>query len=435
MTIEGDFYRHLTDSDSMAYIVEAALSLDVLPTVELHPVYTYALDYYLGSHREKVVSIDALATYEVSAGVTLLHLLVDHEIGLDPPELPISDVVEKLKAIFITREFLMFLKDWGSKMANAPMAERLGVAQAASVSLVRLSSSLASTRSQVDVRDALGRRLEAYEARAAGYSTGALLGIPEIDSYFGGLQPGEVGLIGAFAKMGKSLFANRMAWKEHARGKVVALFTLENAVAMTLDRIACTAAMVDSSAFAQGQVAEEDYARVQKYAEIMAESQTPLHVLQPDGEHRSVEAMVRQAQALDADVVIIDQLSHIRHPDPRNKPRNEIVRDIMQSLSLYAQDPREPLPIWVFAQIGRKGQEEAEKRSYYRIDDFAESSETERSADIGFTLFQSGDRVQLHRALFQILFARRVPVKWWEVEWRTNYAHIKVLGEKQVNKK
>jgi replicative DNA helicase len=434
MTVEGDFYRHLTDSDSMAYIVEAALSPEVLPTPELRPIYLYALDYYLGSHREKVVSIDALATYEVAAGVTLLHLLVDHEISLEPPDLPISDVVEKLKATYITKEFLLWQKAQATKMSQAPMAERLSVAQEAAVSLVRLSASLASTRSQVDARSALDGRLEAYQARSAGYTTGALLGIPEVDQYFGGLQPGEVGLIGAFAKMGKSMFSNRMAWKEHARGRVVVLYTLENAVAMTLDRIACVAALVDTSAWAQGQVSEEDYDRVKKYAQIMATSSTPLHVLQPSGDQRNVQSMVRQAQALDADVVIIDQLSHIRHPDPRNKPRNEIVRDIMQDLALYAQDPRQPLPIWVFAQIGRRGQEEAEKRNYYRIDDFAESSETERSADIAFTLFQSGDRVQLHRALFQVLFARRVPIKWWEIEWRTSHAYLKVLQERPVNK-
>jgi replicative DNA helicase len=435
MTVEGDLYRHLTDSDSMAYIAEANLPLEVLPTPELRPVYSYALDYYLGSHREKVVSIDALATYEVSAGVTLLHLLVDHEVALTPPDMPISDVVGKLKATFITKEFLLWQKTWANKMGQAAMAERLGVAQEAAVSLVRLSASLASTRAQVDARDALDGRLEAYQARSEGYSSGAMMGIPEVDSYFGGLQPGEVGLIGAFAKMGKSMFSNRMAWKEHLRGKVVVLYTLENSVAMTLDRIACVAAMVDTSAWAQGAVSTEDYERVQKYVEIMAESPTPLHVLQPSGDQRNVQSMVRQAQALDADEVIIDQLSHIRHPDPRNKPRNEIVREIMQDLALYAQDPRQPLPIWVFAQIGRRGQEEAEGRGYYRIDDFAESSETERSADIGFTLFQGGDRGRLHRALFQILFARRVPVKWWEVEWRTNYAHLKVTQERPVNMK
>jgi replicative DNA helicase len=435
MTVEGDFYRHLTDSDSMAYIVEANLPLDVLPTPELRPIYTYALDYYLGSHREKVVTMDALATYEVSAGVTLLHLLVDHEIALSPPDMPISDVVEKLKATHITKEFLMWQKAYAAKMSQAPMAERLGVAQEAAVSLVRLSSSLASTRAQVDARSALDRRLEAYQARAAGYTSGALLGIPEIDQYFGGLQPGEVGLVGAFAKMGKSMFSDRMAWKEQARGRVVVLYTLENSVAMTLDRIACIAAMVNTSAWAQGQVSDEDYERVQKAAQAIATSDTPLHILQPSGEHRNVHAMVRQAQALDADVIIIDQLSHIRHPEPRAKPRSEIVRDIMQDLSLYAQDPRCPLPIWVFAQIGRRGQEDAEGRGYYAIDDFAESSETERSADIGFTIFQSGDRVRLDRALFQTLFARRVPVRWWEVEWRMNFAHIKVIQERPVNKK
>jgi replicative DNA helicase len=435
MTVEGDFYRHLTDSDSMAYIVEANLDPVVLPTPELRPVYTYARDYYLASHREKVVSIDALATYEVSAGVTLLHLLVDHEIALTAPDLPISDVIEKLKATHITKEFLLWQKEFATSMTQAPMADRLTVAQQASVSLVRLSASLASTRAQVDVRDALGGRLEAYEARAGGYTTGAILGIPEVDGYFGGLQPGEVGLIGAFAKMGKSMFSNRMAWKEHARSKVVVLYTLENAVALTLDRIACIAAMVDTSAWAQGQVSDEDLGRVRKYAEIMAVSETPLHVLQPSGDQRTVQGMVRQAQALDADVVIIDQLSHIRHPEPRNKPRNEIVRDIMQDLSLYAQDPRDPLPIWVFAQIGRKGQEEAEKRGYYSIDDFAESSETERSADIGFTMLQAGDNIRLQRALFQVLFARRVPLKWWDVKWRPAYASLEVVAERTVNKR
>jgi hypothetical protein len=178
-------------------------------------------------------------------------------------------------------------------------------------------------------------------------------------------------------------------------------------------------------------VEPEDLDRVQKIIAMFKESDTPLHILQPDRGHRSVEAMMRNAQALNADVVLIDQLSHIRHPDPRNKPRNEVVRDIMQDLAVYAQDPSYPLPVWVFAQIGRAGHELALKRGFYAVDDFAESSETERSADVGFTLLQSGDRAQLHRALFQMLFARRVPLKWWEIEWRTDYARLKVLSEKQ----
>ena len=780
MSLEADFYKHLLDSDSMEYIVEVGLDPEVLPTPDLRPIYDYALGFYFRSKREHIINLDALATFEVSTGVTLLNILVDHDLAIiDPPDMPIADVIEKLKAMYVTREFFLWQKAEAAKINEAPTSERLNIAQEASVSLVRLVTHLASARSQVDARMALEGRLGAYAERAEGKIKGSLLGIPEVDNHFGGLQPGELGLIGGFAKSGKaqpldepvltpwgwvpmgtlsagslviggdgrptkvkavhpqgqqecfrvefadggytrvakdhlwqvrrlgypkgakgwrweiirtedlsryqgsgcrkdrfgytlgiptlaspvaghdhrlpihpylmgallgdgglttltpvltsaddevidqcravlpkghllkklehakygysligpshrafsnkvtnalrgaglmghrskdkfipqgylgasfadrwallqglldtdgymegheviitlscprlvrdirelvlsmggvatirlkktkrlpaeiltiflpkalgcpfrlerkakawevgrgfaqdrppvrkitkvvpcgmeemrcitvehpsglyvtrdyilthnSLLANRLALMEHDRGQVVVLFTLENSVAMTLDRIACISATVDSALWAQGKVEPEDLDRVQKIIAMFKESDTPLHILQPDRGHRSVEAMMRNAQALNADVVLIDQLTHIRHPAPRNKPRNEVVRDIMQDLAVYAQDPSYPLPVWVFAQVGRKGHEDATKRGYYAIDDFAESSETERSADVGFTILQTGDRALLHRALFQMVFARRVPLKWWEISWWTDYARLQVLHE------
>ena len=124
---------------------------------------------------------------------------------------------------------------------------------------------------------------------------------------------------------------------------------------------------------------------------------------------------MRNAQALNADVVLIDQLSHIRHPDPRNKPRNEVVRDIMQDLAVYAQDPSYPLPVWVFAQVGRKGHEDATKRGYYAIDDFAEcfDDQTEIMSEHGWKFFADlveGEKVATRSSSGDLVY--QVPVAY-----------------------
>jgi len=93
----------------MEYIVEVGLDREVLPTEALRPVYDYALNFYFRSKRERIINFDSLATFEVSTGVTLVHLLVDHEITiLDPPDNPIADVMDKLKALYVTREFFLW---------------------------------------------------------------------------------------------------------------------------------------------------------------------------------------------------------------------------------------------------------------------------------------------------------------------------------------
>ena len=430
MTIEAEFYRHLVDLSSVEYIALTGVPLEVLPTVELRPVFTYAMEYFYSSGRSRAVTMDALASYEVSVGRTLLHLLVDYEIGLDPPELSIADVIDKLKAAYVTKLFSQWQKDVAIKMASASTSERLGVAQEASVSLVRLVGALASRRTRVDLRESLPDRLEAYAARknGAGTSRVSYMGLSEVDHYTGGLAEGEVGIVAGFAKAGKSFLSLLSALAEHRRGRTVVLFTLENSIPMTEDRIGCLAMKVDTARWDRGEVTEEEFDRIKGFVEHLQKSETPLWVLQPERADRSVEAMVRQAQALEADTVIIDQLSHIYHPS-RSKQRNEVVREIMQDLVIAAQDPHYPLPIWVYAQISRGGKESADKRGWYNLDDLAESSEAERSATLGFSIYQSDEMFKVNRALLQVLFSRRVRPRWWDVDWYPGMGRLKVRNE------
>ena len=431
MTNESEFYKHLTNIDSMEQIVGSGLSPEVLPTEAIRPVYEYALDYYFASGKTRVISATSLLSYEVSAGRTMLDLLADADIALEEPEESIADILMKLQGQYILTQTHLINRSLVTNMAAAPIDKRSEVLQEGSTAIIRLLTRLAPPRAHVDAREGIADRLRAYEARTLGHSEGMLFGVPQIDEHMGGTHPGELTVLGAFTGLGKSFLVDRVALREHERGKTVALFTLENSIDMTQDRIACVACSVDAAKWDRGQCDPTEVDMVRTWADKMKDSPTPLHILQPPKEGRTVEAMMRQAQVVDADAVIIDQLSHIYYgKSGRNQPRNEVVRDIVQELKVQASTGLVAMPVLLVVQINRTGKTTADKRGWYELPDLAESSEVEKSADAVFTMYQSNDMRKTHRALIQVLKGRRFDIKWWDVEWRPGFGHLKVRSER-----
>lgn len=428
--LETWFVQHLLDVDSMAVIAKAGLHPEVLPTQELRGLYKYALDYYFDSGKTTAVTIAALSTYDTGKTRTWLDILT--ELGIDPsedPELTITDVITKLKGQYIRSNVQKFNLDFGQLMAEASVEDQLTVASRAAGDLMAMISRLTPRRQLLTAAEGVEEAIQAYEQRKAGIEVeGMAFGVKELDEHLMLLHPGELGIFGAFAKFGKSLLSVNCALEEWNRGRNVALNTLENSIEMTSDRFVCAAVRVDSNKWQHGECDEGEIQRIMAFKEKLAQAPNKVYFLQPPGGQRTVEFMVRQANVLDCDSLIIDQLSHIEHPNPKNKSRWEIVRDILQSLKLALNGP-DPMPCWIFAQISREGKKNADSRGRYAMEDFAESSEVERSVDVAVTGYQSRDMFIANQALLQIVAARRVQWKSWSTMWYPGMAQMKVRGE------
>jgi hypothetical protein len=433
--VEIDFLKHLFDLDSMEVIAWEGVDPDVLPTSDIREIYVYALDYFFQSGKTRAITEMALRSYEISVGRSMMEMLDDLEIVIDDPDLEINDVIMKLKGQFIQKEISGFNKSLAILMADAPIMERLAVASKSAIELITLVSKLESKRVRVGSTDGVRDQLVAYNERSKSKesSQGMSLGLKQVDDHILMVHPGEIAVFAGFAKSGKSLMSIISALSEHKRGKRVVLFSLENSIQMTMDRIITTATSVDSERFQRGNLDEGEKKRVVDWIEMHATSGNPIQVIQPESGHRSVRYMLQQAQVHDAESVIIDQLSHIEHPRPARKPRNEVVHDIMQDLHLVASTALVPLPVLLFHQINREGKKYADKTGYYSMLDLAESSEVERSASFVFSLYQSRDAAMVGRALLQMLASRRTSLKNWQMMWQPAFGHGSVLHEQEIH--
>lgn len=216
------------------------------------------------------------------------------------------------------------------------------------------------------------------------------------------------------------------ALKEWQRGKRPILFTLENSVEMTIDRIACMAEGVSASRWQHGQAHPVEVERVRKFAEQVAGEDTPLWVVQPEVDRRTVDMMVREAILRGANSLIIDQLTFVRAKDERAQ-RYLQIREMLHDLKEAISTARLRLPCLLFHQINRDGVKEADKIGHLQMHHFAEGSEVERTADFGFGLYQGLADRNVGLAKFQMLAARRTPFRHWELNWGLDQGNIDVI--------
>lgn len=216
--------------------------------------------------------------------------------------------------------------------------------------------------------------------------------------------------------------------KEWQAGKVPVLFTLENSVEMTLDRLAVMATRVSYRAWQQGELPPDDLERVREWIEAMSNDDHPFHILQPPPGARSVEALVKQAQILGADTLLIDQLSYLEARDER-QPRHLQIREITHALRGMISSGRHKVPCLLAHQINREGVKAADKNDYLEMLHLAEGSETERTADWVFGIYRSKMEVGHSRAKFQTLAARREVPKHFMLQWDVSVGHIAALSE------
>jgi len=201
------------------------------------------------------------------------------------------------------------------------------------------------------------------------------LGLPSVDTMAGDIRPGEFVAIGASTGHGKSALGEHVALDISLRNRVV-LFSLEMDRALAEERLLAKLMRVDILG-----VAAARYTKSDDYLGAVAELQRrDLLLVDPPPAKRTIRDLTRHAEAVTADVVIIDYASKIANWDP-GKPANLIVGELWE----WIKHTR--TTVFLLAQTKRPGMPGG-KRYRPTVHDFSDSREIENTATRAILLWR-----------------------------------------------
>ena len=230
------------------------------------------------------------------------------------------------------------------------------------------------------VREVLVNTFQEIEelARQHGEISGVPTGFIDLDSLLTGLHPGELIIIGARPAMGKTSFAMNIAGHASiAKGKTVAVFSLEMPREQIVMRVLCSEARVNMQKVRKGTLEDRDWTALAKALGPI--SNAPLYLddtaaLSPS-QLRSRCRRLMMEHGLD--LVLVDYLGLMR-ADGRTESRQLEVAEISRQLKAIALELK--VPVIACAQLSRANKDRVDKRPM--LSDLRDSGSIEQDADV-----------------------------------------------------
>jgi replicative DNA helicase len=243
---------------------------------------------------------------------------------------------------------------------------------------------------------------------------GATYGLNLLDVYTGGILPGELAVLAAFAKTGKTMFLLNAAVQALRQGYRPIVFTLELSLKDTLKRLDAMYSGVSYNRLTNKTVTDEDKAILRPALdELKGELGKSLMVERP--EERTVVYLCSRAREANADYLIIDQLSKLDPGPGKFFNKKERYAAILDQLKADIGRPGKELPCLMAVQL-RRGDDEPTEES------FADAAEIERDCDIALALHRNQDMRNNGAMACDILLSRRTDLAKFTLEWELSTA-------------
>lgn len=403
---ERTLMGYLTDADAVAEIFDLGLRPEIFADPLCESALSFTLKYWFDSGMQRAPT----------------PMVLEHEFpGLRvdfAPEESVSWLVGDLQKRYISNQLNELLYEAGDASRQDPV----GALKKLYTKAYSAAELVSPRQTRVDMSVTVEDRRRRYEDRRSNPSgLGLPYGIPELDQYTGGLMPGELAVIGAFSKTGKSFFlCNTMVHLRRA-GYTPILFTLEMSIAEMEERIDALYSGVSYNRLVHATLTTEERDTLHAAQEQLAAS-GPVLVESPDEGERTVSHLINRARQVGADFVLIDQLSFMETVKVTRTPK-EHHAEIMHTLKNELRRPGKEIPCLMAVQLNRDSVNQgAQLRS------FANASEVERYCDIALGLERNEEERINHVMRCHILGSRRSDVRSWLLNWELlNATHIAVL--------
>jgi replicative DNA helicase len=216
--------------------------------------------------------------------------------------------------------------------------------------------------------------------------TGLATGFTDLDRLTGGLRPANLIVVAARPSMGKTALALCIAEHValHADG-TVAVFSLEMSGEELVQRMLGSAAMVDMTRMRSGRLAPEDWPRVTRAADQIAQARLFID----DSEGITVGEMRTKARRLKSreglSLVIVDYIQLMEsRTGRRDENRVQELSTISRGLKMLARDL--DVPLVCISQLNRSPESRPDKRPM--LSDLRESGAIEQDADLVMLIYR-----------------------------------------------
>ena len=208
---------------------------------------------------------------------------------------------------------------------------------------------------------------------------GLKTGFRDLDKKTAGLQKGDLIIVGARPAMGKTTFAQNIAYNAATINKRgVLFFSMEMAASEIVDRMVSDVSGVDNWRIRTGNVTDEDFARIGDSLGEMDE--VPLYI--DDTSSMTILELRNKARraAHDHDIglIIIDYLQLLQGSDRYAGNRVQEVTEISRGLKTLARELE--VPVIALAQLSRQVTGRDDPRPV--LSDLRESGSIEQDADL-----------------------------------------------------
>lgn len=286
------------------------------------------------------------------------------------------------------------------------------------------SETVAPRNLRINMAETITERRERYGKREeCPQGLGVTYGIDLLDLYTGGLLPGELAVLGAFSKTGKTMFLLNAAADAVRKGYRPIVFSLELSLEDTQERLDAMFSGVSYNRLTRGHLSIDEMKKLWEKQEELA-ALGGLAVERPPLGERTVIALCARARQLGCDYVILDQLSYLE-PGQRTQSLKEHHSVIMSQLKNEISRAGVELPCLLAVQANRDSFNEG-----MTLKSFANATEIEQIVDIALGLWRNQDMRANHCMRMEILGSRRSDITSWLLAWElTESTGIRALEE------
>lgn len=393
LDLEQEFLDHLTDFDSLRYIVRDSFDGEILNHPNHRSVYHFAREYFTANGTSPTPEVlktefPKLELYERNAAIEW--------------------VIEKLRERY-QRNRVQEMTRRLAKMSDRP-AEALSFLREQTIDIERKSVTEKTVWTPDDFGDFLIRMKDKI---LQGQFKGHSFGFKEIDDFTGGNKPGYLSGLAARPKRQKTFYAIQSWIANICAGRSCVFFPLENTTDEIILRASCMLSGVPWDQAQRGEIMPKDE-ELMKQAWSDFNGTGKAFIARPAPGERKVSDLLLIADKLEAENVVVSQFKYVEPMKDYYKSDHEKWGSIVVDLKMAATQSGSERPWYVETQLNR----EATSMSEMQDADLSQLGLTDmwgQACDIMFCLFQNRDLRASGLTEFGIIEARNSDKHSWLV--------------------